>query len=806
MPRVFRHLSLVALLATAAWRVEAAPSQFDLVGPRLDVAVTHNGETLPLAWVPNLAEGDRVSIRLDLPPAGSERFRLVAVFLRGAIERPPRDWFHDTLSSKRGKAGDGGNGGDLSLVVPKGAQQLALFILPEKGGGADAVVSAVRKQPGAFVRAVQDLNQATLDRARLDTFLDVLLQAEREDPESVSATSQVLTRSLSIKLKAECLQQPADLQAACLTGDRETLLFADTHSSALADTLTGAPTDLAFQLSATPQAGYGFYSSYIGVVRDIFRLFGAFQSTQLQFVPALARMGDSRITLLLNTPLSFVKPASVMVVGLPAIEAAKPPPLRRGEGGAMLCATSGAVLPVEGAPLVYATRYARDVMVRVARADGSTLDLPVHADARRGGYVLDRTLPGAGFAGPVTGQLHGNWGFTPFDGPRFTLSRPQANLWTAPANTTLVVGRTNTLALAGEGAGCVGKVEMRRGDGVSQTLSWKPDGQRGIVVDVPLDKAAPGPVTLTVTGAAGAAPAVLTLPALQEIGRLDALTLAAGDDAALLTGSRLDQVREVRLGDLVLRPGALTRTDRADQLTLVAADPAALQAIAAGSRIVADVGFAGDRHKTIAVTVGAARPTPVLLQRHAQPAPRPGVLPMTLKPDGAVAQDARLTFAFRLDPAMPLTGREVVEVATVDGQAIGRLTAGKGYDLQDATTGIVGFVPAEALGGLAHGAIRFRIVRDGVATRWTPLGSIVRLPELRAIACTPAGRCTVSGERLFLAQAIATNDRLDAAQPIPDGFTANAIDVAPAATGQKPAQLFLRLRDAADTVAIVTVP
>ena len=64
--------------------------------------------------------------------------------------------------------------------MPEGAQQLALFILPEKGGSADAVASAVRKQPGAFVRAVQDLDQATLDRARLDAFLDVLLQAERE--------------------------------------------------------------------------------------------------------------------------------------------------------------------------------------------------------------------------------------------------------------------------------------------------------------------------------------------------------------------------------------------------------------------------------------------------------------------------------------------------------------------------------------------------------------------------------------------------------------------------------------------------
>lgn len=799
MPRVFRHLSVFALLAAAAWRVEAAPSQFDLVGPRLDVAVTHDGATLPLAWVPNLAEGDRVSIKLDLPPAGSERFRLVAVFLRGAVERPPRDWFHDTLGGK-------GKGGDLSLIVPKGAQQLALFILPEKGGSADAVASAVRKQPGAFVRAVQDLNQATLDRARLDTFLDVLLQAEREDPASVGATSQVLTRSLSIKLKAECLQQPAELQAACLTGDRETLLFADTHSSALADTLTGAPTDLAFQLSATPQAGYGFYSSYIGVVRDIFRLFGAFQSTQLQFVPALARMGDSRITLLLNTPLSFAKPASVMVVGLPAIEAAKPPPLRRGEGAGLLCAASGAVLPVEGAPLVYATRYARDVMVRIAGAGGASVDLPAHADARRGGYVLDKGLPDAGFAGPVGAQLHGNWGFTAFDGPRFTLSRPQANLWAAPANTTLG-GRPHQHARARRRRRWLRRqgrdAPRRRRQRDAGLEAGRPAQDRRRRAARQGD-ARPGDADRDRCGRRGAGDDHLARPAGDRPARRadDRGRRRCGDADRIAAGSGARGQARRRHADA----GALTRSDRADQLTLAAADPAALRALAAGSRIVADVTFAGNRHKTIAVTVGAARRTPLVLQRSAQPVPHAGVLPMTVQPDGVFAQDARLTFAFRLDPATPLTGKEVVEIATADGQTTSRLTAGKGYDLQDATTGIGTIVPAEALGPLVHGALRLRIVQDGVATRWVPLGSVVRLPELRSIACTAAGRCTVTGDRLFLAQAIATDARVDAAQAIPDGFTGNAVEVAPSVAGQKPASLSLRLRDAGEAIATVAVP
>ncbi|WP_445192274.1 hypothetical protein ACT009_17225 [Sphingomonas sp. Tas61C01] len=790
LPRLLGVLALVALASGS----RAAPSPFDLVGPRLDVAVTRNGTTLPIDWVPNLAEGDLISIQLDQPPSGDERFRMVATFLRGAVARPPNGWFHDTVSGTR-------KGGKLSLVVPKGAQQLALFVLPEKGGGANAIASAVRKQPGAFVRAVQELNQASLDRARLDTYLDTLLKVERDDPGSVGGASQVLTRSLAIKLKAECLQQPAELQAACLTGDRETLLFADTHSSALADTLTGTPTDLAFQLSATPQAGYGSYSSYIGVVRDLFRLFGAFQSTQLQFVPALAKLGDGRVTLLLNTPLSFGKPASVMVIGLPAIEAPKPPPLRRPDDAQTRCGMAGAVLPVEGAPLVYATRYAHNVVVRAVRTDGTTLDLPAHADPRRGGYVLDRGLPTDGVGPLVEARLHGDWGFSSFAGPHFDLSNPQLNKWQAASNESLVIGRTNSLTLAGAGEGCIARIEMQAGGAAPRTLDWKPAGPGRIAVDVPLEKAAPGPVTLTITSAAQAVPASVTLPALQELGRVDGLLVASGDEEAVLIGSRLDQVRAVTLGDVALRPADLTRADGTDRLRLLAADPAALASLTAGSRLVADVGFTGNRHKTVTATVAQRPATPTLLHRSVASPVRPGAIGIELRPDDVFAQDARVTFAFRLDPSAPLDGRETVEVATTDGTASASLTSGKGYDLQDATTGIATLVPGELLGSLARGPLRFRIVKDGVASRWAAVGSAVRLPAIRAAVCATADRCTITGDRLFLIRAVATDERFATAQPIADGFTATTIDLPrpPAA----PARLYLRMRDAPDAVGII---
>ena len=797
MSLIVRYLCLAALLATAVL-AQAAPSPFDLAGPRLNVAVTRNGSTLPLEWVPNLAEGDRISIKLDLAAGHDDRFRMVAAFLRGAVDRPPEAWFHDTVTGKT-------KGGDLSLVVPKGAQQLVLFVLPEGGAGKNAIVSAVRKQPGAFVRAVQDLNQASLDRARLDTFLDLLVQAGRQDPASVNAASQVLTRSLAIKLKAECLQQPVELQAACLTGDRETLLFADTHSSALADTLTGAPADLAFQLSATPQAGYGSYSSYIGVVRDIFRLFGAFQSSQLQFVPAVGKMADSGITLLLNTPLSFAKPASVMVIGLPAIEAAKPPPLQPAPGAPLLCAMPGAVLPVEGAPLVYATRYAHEMLLRAA-PDGSTpFDIPVHADARRGGFVLDQALPDGTVGATIDARLAGQWGFTAFDGPRFRLSNPRVNRWAAAPHSSLVVGRGNTVTLTGDGGGCLDGVTMTRGDAPAQPLTWKQDGPNTIVVDVPLDKALPGPVTLTITGAAQSTPVRLTLPALQEVGRIDGITYAAGDEAAVLTGSRLDQVQEVKTGKTVWRPGSLTRAANADRLTLIPIDPSVAQTFAAGARVTGDVTFAGDRRKTISLTVAPPRPSPALLHRRVTPHADAGTLPIALRPDDAFAQDSRVTFAFRLDAGTLLTGRESIEIATMAGGATARIVAGQGYDLQDATTGIVTFVPGEALGVSAYGPLRFRIVRDGDASRWTPLGTAVRLPAVQAVACATPTRCTLTGSRLFLIAAVAGNERFDAAQTIADGYTDAAIATtlpAPADAGK----LYLRLRDAADAVGVVTIP
>src|SRR3546814_12900464 len=74
---------------------------------------------------------------------------------------PPKDWIKSAESWKK-KAKDN----SLSLTVPKGARQMTLFLVPDTGGAEGTIEDAVRGKPGEFVRATQELNQASLDRSR----------------------------------------------------------------------------------------------------------------------------------------------------------------------------------------------------------------------------------------------------------------------------------------------------------------------------------------------------------------------------------------------------------------------------------------------------------------------------------------------------------------------------------------------------------------------------------------------------------------------------------------------------------------
>ncbi|MFD2500899.1 hypothetical protein ACFSTI_21205 [Rhizorhabdus histidinilytica] len=121
----------------------ADPAPFDLPGPGLRISVSRGEVTLPIDRVPSLAEGDRLVIRADFPEDQRARFLLVSTFLQGATNPPPKDWIRTAEPWKK-KEKDR----QLDLVVPKGARQLVLFLVPATGGAAGAIADAVRGRPG----------------------------------------------------------------------------------------------------------------------------------------------------------------------------------------------------------------------------------------------------------------------------------------------------------------------------------------------------------------------------------------------------------------------------------------------------------------------------------------------------------------------------------------------------------------------------------------------------------------------------------------------------------------------------------
>jgi hypothetical protein len=184
---------------------QAEPAPFDLAGPILDVKVTRGSQTLPISEVPNLAGGDHLSIKADFPATQSAHYLLVAAFMRGATNPPPKEWFFncETWSPKCAQG--------LNIVVPQDAQQVLLFLAPETGGDFKTLVSAVRGRPGAFVRTSQDLNQATLDRSRLERYLMSVHALNAADPVKLREAAPLLARSLAIKVDEKCLDKIPEL-------------------------------------------------------------------------------------------------------------------------------------------------------------------------------------------------------------------------------------------------------------------------------------------------------------------------------------------------------------------------------------------------------------------------------------------------------------------------------------------------------------------------------------------------------------------------------------------------------------------
>ncbi|MFN3799546.1 MAG: hypothetical protein ACK4S5_18825, partial [Sphingobium yanoikuyae] len=215
--------ALGAALLTPGLAAEPAP--FELTGPDLKVSVTRGTTSLPISQVPSLRAGDKLLIEPNLPKEQGANFVLMSAFLRGATNPPPKDWI-DSAETWKKKDKDR----RLALTVPDGARQMVLFLVPETGGGEGTVSDAVRGKPGEFVRATQELNQASLDRSRLDAFMTAIRTQENSHPEFLRSVAPALARSLSMKLNEDCLSKVIELQAACLLENKDQLVLADVHS------------------------------------------------------------------------------------------------------------------------------------------------------------------------------------------------------------------------------------------------------------------------------------------------------------------------------------------------------------------------------------------------------------------------------------------------------------------------------------------------------------------------------------------------------------------------------------------------
>jgi hypothetical protein len=687
----------------------------------------------------------------------------------------------------------------LTVTVPEDAQQVLLFLAPETGGDFRTVVGAVRGRPGAFVRTSQDLNQAQLDRSRLERYLAAIRGLNDGDPSKLAEAAPLLARSLAIKVDSKCLDRIPELQAPCLTQGQESLILNDGHSTSIVEALTSGPgSDLAMEASYTPQLSYGYYSPYIASVLDIARIMDSFHTAQYQYIPALAAPHGDKIDLTLNTAPSFHSPKSVLVVALPAVEQSQLPPLHAVNPKEIYCAgRTSLVLPVDGAPLVFSTGYAHDVTLSLTGKDGKSIDLAATADAVQGGYTVDTSaLHSAGLGDSVHASLQGYWGFERYHGPGFLLMNAHAKSWELAAGDedALVVGRQDIVHLQADSVSCVDGIMLKDPAGKELKAEWKTVKPNELEVKLPLQEAKPGAMTLLVTQFGAVQPEPVSIQTFAEAGHFDGFEIHAGDARGVLQGSRLDEVASLSIKNVVFVPGELSTRNGNDALPMVAQDAQAAAALKQERGIAAKITLKDGRSVPLVAAVDAPRPRVALLGKSTQSSVSGRDSNIQLADPGELPQDATLSFALRTQWPSVFSRDENIEVATGDESSATVLSfINGGITLENSQVAVATLNPAKSFGASAFGPLQYRVVDKGVAGDWQPLGNLVRLPVLKDLTCpsTPELACKLSGSNLYLVDSVSSDPGFTHPVQVPDGFLGSALPVPHPAAGP----LYVKLRD-----------
>ena len=761
MDKRARSLLLLPLLLLCFCATGHADARFDLIGPRIDVRVTRNGQTLPIAAVPNLQPGDKLWIHPDLPPTQSVKYLLICVFLRGNTNPPPDNWFIriETWDPKVRTEG-------AFVTVPDEAQQAVMFMAPETGGDFNTLKSAVRGRPGAFVRASQDLIEAGFEEARIEKYIASIRRVPPSEPAELQRHSDLLARTLALKPNVDCFKRPVDMQFTCLTQTGSQIVLDDGHGQTIVDALNGPTSDLISQASYTAAAGGGLYSAYVGAIVDVVRIMGNLHTAQYQYIPAISFPQAEAMNLRLNTPPSFHNPKSVLVIALPAVQASVPPPLRPANANEVTCLLQpSVVLPVEGAPLVFSTDFAHDLVLHLNTPPGapSEPDIPLAPDAYLGGLVLQKeqqhhvllhdptplkpTTEPNPFADPaltahkasaplpkpqpepilVTGTVRGGWGFDTYTGPTVQLQQLPGSNWTvvapstdlqADASSGLIAGRTAQLLLTSTGSACVHTITAHPGNSEADlSIPFKPDPKADqpnlIALTLPLERdVTPGDLHLSIQQYDQPKADEVAARTFSEPAKVNSIELHAADKTLMLSGTRLGEIAKLTLGDLTFLPAPeasddVQPNDAAAPATLHFALPpnAPPPPTHVNDHLTANISLRDGRSLAVPLTVSAARPVISILSKSVVPGATSDIL---LSNSNDLPLSSMLTFTLKSPDNFPRNGQ--IEIETMDGtlRTVLTLAPSGGLLLQDPHTVVATLDPLRSFGPSAFGALRLR--------------------------------------------------------------------------------------------------
>ncbi len=280
----------------------------------------------------------------------------------------------------------------------------------------------------------------------------------------------------------------------------------------------------------TSLAGGGNYSAYVGAVVDLVRITSSLHTAQYQYIPAIAFPQDAALNLRLNTPPSFHNPKSVIVIGLPAIQAAvasasapartrkqspacssptssfpsrarhssSPPPSPTTSSS--MCTQPDHPAPPPPTSPSPPTPFSGGLVLNPNRAkQAPATHEALTPGARPATRPRSRARPRAPSRRIVTGSITGFWGFDPFTGPTIQLQDTPGKDWKIAATDPLIAGRENHLLLTSTGSACVQKITLEATPGQQIEATFKPSDKPNVIsVDLPLKSADPGSLHLAI--------------------------------------------------------------------------------------------------------------------------------------------------------------------------------------------------------------------------------------------------------------------------------------------------------------------